>query len=38
MEVEDWDLGVGIYIEFLMLKFSFKDMLNVVEGLVCDVG
>lgn len=37
-EVEDWDLGAGIYIEFLTLKSSFKDTSNVVEGLVCDVG
>lgn len=32
-EVEDWDLGAGIYIEFLTLKSSFKDTSNVVEGL-----
>lgn len=34
-EVEDWDLGAGIYIEFLTLKTSFLDMSNPVDGLVC---
>jgi hypothetical protein len=33
-EVEDWDLGAGIYIEFLTLKSSFMDTSNPAEGLV----
>ncbi len=33
-EVEDWDLGAGVYIEFLTLKSSFLDMSNPVAGLV----
>jgi nuclear pore complex protein Nup98-Nup96 len=32
-EVEDWDLGAGIYIEFLTLKSSFLDKSNPVEGM-----
>lgn len=34
-EVEDWDLGAGIYIEFLTLKSSFLDKSNPVDGMVC---
>lgn len=33
-EVEDWDLGAGIYIDFLTLKNSFVDTLGPIEELV----
>jgi nuclear pore complex protein Nup98-Nup96 len=34
-EVENWDIGAGLYIEFYTLKTSFVDSFGPVNELVC---